>query len=59
MDEASASGRARPAWTDGSGDVHIHPSSVNHPLEASQFLRPYLLYLEKVRATGLRHCGGI
>lgn len=29
----------------------IHPSSVNHPLEAQQFHRPYLTYLEKVRGS--------
>ncbi len=47
MDEA-AGRSARPAWNDGTADVHIHPSSINHPLEAHQFLRPYLVYLEKV-----------
>lgn len=42
-----AAGR-RPGWHDGGGEVAIHPSSVNHPLEAQQFHRPYLTYLEKV-----------
>ncbi|CAL8464644.1 g4179 [Coccomyxa elongata] len=57
MDEA-AGRSARPAWNDGTADVHIHPSSINHPLEAHQFLRPYLVYLEKVRTsrTFLRDC---
>ncbi len=41
---------ARPTWNDGVADVYIHPSSINHPLEAQQFLRPYLVYLEKARA---------
>ena len=45
----SAGKAARPAWNDGVADVYIHPSSINHPLEAQQFLRPYLVYLEKVR----------
>ncbi len=39
---------ARPTWHDGQGGVVIHPSSVNHPLIAVQYLRPYLVYLEKV-----------
>lgn len=47
MDE-SASSTARPAWNDGTGDVHLHPSSTCHPLEADKFLRPYLTYSEKV-----------
>jgi hypothetical protein len=47
MDE-SAGRSARPAWNDGVGGVFIHPSSINHSLEALQFLRPYLVYLEKV-----------
>ena len=50
MDEA-AGRSARPAWNDGTADVHIHPSSINHPLEAHQFLRPYLVYLEKVSSS--------
>ena len=48
--DESAGKAARPAWNDGVADVYIHPSSINHPLEAQQFLRPYLVYLEKVRA---------
>ena len=47
MDEAAGKG-ARPAWNDGVGEVHVHPSSLVHPLEAQQFARPYLVYLEKV-----------
>ena len=47
--DESAGKSARPAWNDGVADVYIHPSSINHPLEAQQFLRPYLVYLEKVR----------
>lgn len=39
---------ARPTWHDGQGGVVVHPSSVNHPLIAVQYLRPYLVYLEKV-----------
>lgn len=46
--DESAGKSARPAWNDGVADVYIHPSSINHPLEAQQFLRPYLVYLEKV-----------
>ena len=38
---------ARPGWHDGQGVVAVHPSSVNHPLLASQYQRPYLIYLEK------------
>ena len=41
---------ARPTWHDGQGSVIVHPSSVNHPLIAVQYMRPYLIYLEKVRA---------
>ena len=47
MDQA-ASSTARPAWNDGAGEVHLHPSSICHPLEADKFLRPYLTYSEKV-----------
>ena len=50
MDE-SAKRSARPAWNDGTAEVAIHPSSVTHMLEAHQFLRPYLIYLEKVSAS--------
>ena len=39
---------ARPTWHDGQGSVAVHPSSVNHPLVAVQYMRPYLIYLEKV-----------
>lgn len=46
--DESAGKSARLAWNDGVADVYIHPSSINHPLEAQQFLRPYLVYLEKV-----------
>lgn len=38
----------RPAWHDGAGEVAVHPSSVCHPLEAQQYQRPYIVYLEKV-----------
>lgn len=48
MDEA-ASSTSRPAWNDGSGEAHLHPSSICHALEADKFLRPYLMYSEKVR----------
>ncbi|CAK0787622.1 hypothetical protein CVIRNUC_010844 [Coccomyxa viridis] len=56
--DESAGKSARPAWNDGVADVYIHPSSINHPLEAQQFLRPYLVYLEKVKTsrTFLRDC---
>ena len=48
MDESG--GRwSRPSWNDGTQEVALHPQSVNHPLEAAAFLRPYLIYLEKVR----------
>ena len=47
MDDG-AGPNARPTWHDGHGSVVIHPSSVNHPLIAVQYLRPYLVYLEKV-----------
>lgn len=47
MDDG-AGPNARPTWHDGQGGVVIHPSSVNHPLIAVQYLRPYLVYLEKV-----------
>ncbi len=57
MDEA-AGRSARPAWNDGTADVHIHPSSINHPLEAHQFLRPYLVYLEKVQPLAVSVCFG-
>ena len=50
MDEAAGKG-ARPAWNDGVGEVFVHPSSIAHPLETQQFARPYLVYLEKARAT--------
>ncbi|KAK9832693.1 hypothetical protein WJX81_000845 [Elliptochloris bilobata] len=56
MDESGGAGR--PAWNDGTADVHIHPSSSLHALEAPQFSRPYLVYLEKVKTsrTFLRDC---
>lgn len=38
----------RPSWNDGHADVQIHPSSALKALSASQFTRPYLVYLEKV-----------
>lgn len=47
MDQA-ASSSSRPGWNDGGGEVHVHPSSLCHPLEADKFLRPYLMYSEKV-----------
>ena len=47
MDDG-AGPNARPTWHDGQGGVVIHPSSVNHPLVAVHYLRPYLVYLEKV-----------
>ena len=46
--DSGAGPNARPTWHDGQGGVVIHPSSVNHPLVAVQYLRPYLVYLEKV-----------
>lgn len=49
MDDG-AGPNARPTWHDGQGSVVIHPLSVNHPLIAVQYMRPYLIYLEKVRA---------
>ena len=39
---------AKPEWHDGSTSVCIHPSSINSTLDAQQFLRPFLVYLEKV-----------
>lgn len=48
MDESAGSSR-RPSWHDGGQEVALHPQSVNHMLEASAFLRPYVVYLEKVR----------
>lgn len=42
----------RPGWHDGAGEVAVHPSSVCHPLEAQQYHRPYLVYLEKVGPGG-------
>jgi hypothetical protein len=48
MDEA-AGRSARPAWNDGVAEVHVHPSSIVHGLEAQAFARPYLVYLEKAR----------
>lgn len=48
MDDG-AGPNARPTWHDGQGGVVVHPSSVNHPLIAMQYMRPYLIYLEKVR----------
>ena len=47
MDD-TAGKTVRPAWNDGNATVFIHPSSINHALDAHQFLRPYLMYLEKV-----------
>lgn len=47
MDDG-AGPNARPTWHDGQGSVAVHPSSVNHPLIAVQYMRPYLVYLEKV-----------
>lgn len=49
MDDAGGP-NARPAWHDGQGTVAIHPSSINHPLITTQYMRPYLVYLEKVRS---------
>lgn len=46
MDE-SAGRTTRPSWNDGSQEVAVHPQSVNHSLEASAFLSPYMVYLEK------------
>ena len=56
MDESGGAGR--PAWNDGTADVYIHPSSALHALEAAQFARPYLVYLEKVlpEAEGCSWC---
>ena len=58
--DSGAGPNARPTWHDGQGSVVIHPSSVNHPLIAVQYLRPYLVYLEKVncqcRFSRLAHC---
>lgn len=48
MDDG-AGPNARPTWHDGQGGVVVHPSSVNHPLIAVHYMRPYLIYLEKVR----------
>lgn len=39
---------AKPNWHDGNSELSIHPSSINHALDAQQFRRPYLIYLEKV-----------
>ena len=50
MDDG-AGPNARPTWHDGQGSVAVHPSSVNHPLIAAQYMRPYLVYLEKVRSS--------
>lgn len=47
MDDGGGA-NARPTWHDGQGSVVVHPSSVNHPLIAVQYMRPYLIYLEKV-----------
>lgn len=57
MDDGSVPGR-RPGWHDATGPVHVHPSSLNHPLETSQYHRPYLFYLEKVKTskTFIRDC---
>lgn len=49
MDDGDGA-NARPTWHDGQGSVVVHPSSVNHPLIAVQYMRPYLIYLEKVWA---------
>lgn len=49
MDDGGGA-NARPTWHDGQGSVVVHPSSVNHPLIAVQYMRPYLIYLEKVYA---------
>ena len=48
MDD-SAGSTSRPGWHDSTSPIAIHPSSVNHMLGAHQFLRPYLVFLEKVR----------
>ena len=55
MDD-SAGKTTRPAWNDGNAAVFIHPSSINHALDAHQFLRPYLMYLEKVGDCALTCC---
>ena len=55
MDDA-AGPNARPAWHDGQGTVAIHPSSINHPLITTQYMRPYLIYLEKVSRMRMQHC---
>lgn len=57
MDGEAAPGQ-RPGWHDGAGLVAVHPSSINHPLEAAQYQRPYLTYLEKVKTskTFIRDC---
>ncbi|KAL3158036.1 hypothetical protein ABBQ32_011644 [Trebouxia sp. C0010 RCD-2024] len=50
MDDG-AGPNARPTWHDGQGGVVVHPSSVNHPLIAVHYMRPYLIYLEKMRTS--------
>jgi len=54
MDD-SAGIASRPGWHDGTSPIFIHPSSVNHMLGAHQFLRPYLVFLEKVLLCSLSH----
>ncbi|KAK9819858.1 hypothetical protein WJX72_003380 [[Myrmecia] bisecta] len=57
MDDKQGPG-SRPAWHDGAGEVSIHPASSLHPLQADKFLRPFLVFLEKVRTSKvfLRDC---
>mmetsp|Transcript_30061 Transcript_30061/g.71641 ORF Transcript_30061/g.71641 Transcript_30061/m.71641 type:complete len:216 (-) Transcript_30061:303-950(-) len=57
MDDSAGRSR-RPAWHDGQQEVALHPQSVNHPLVASAFNTPYVVYLEKMSTSRvfLRDC---
>lgn len=50
MDSDSATTQ-RPTWHDATSAVAIHPSSITHPLLASQFTAPYLVYSEKMKTS--------
>lgn len=41
----------RPTWHDSTSAVAIHPSSILHPLLASQYPAPYLVYSEKMKTS--------
>ena len=47
--DADAPSTKRPTWHDSDAAGAIHPTSMLHPLLASQFESPYVVYSEKMR----------